>query len=154
MSVFVDTSAIVAFSDSVDPVHLAAQATWRELRERATPLVSTNYVVLETTAVLQRRFGMDAAARFCELMVPVLDVRYVGPATHDLGVASWLAASRRQLSLVDMVSFAVMRREGIHQVFTIDPHFRERGFECLPHLGGGPAGQVSTPFSRNTPSDQ
>ena len=43
-----------------------------------------------------------------------------------------LAARRRDLSLVDVVSFLVMRREGLTRAFTLDPHFSEQGFECIP----------------------
>jgi predicted nucleic acid-binding protein len=43
-----------------------------------------------------------------------------------------LTANRRQLSLVDCVSFEMMRRLGIKTAFTYDRHFSEQGFECLP----------------------
>jgi len=35
------------------------------------------------------------------------------------------------LSLVDCVSFEVMRRIGMNRVFCFDPHFEEHGFEVL-----------------------
>lgn len=43
-----------------------------------------------------------------------------------------LAANRRNLSLVDCVSFEVMRDLGVKDVFAFDPHFREHGFTCIP----------------------
>ena len=61
--------------------------------------------------------------------------------THDFpspepteigGLDAWLATRPRDLSLVDVVSFLVMRREGLTQVFTLDPYFAEQGFECIP----------------------
>ncbi len=42
-----------------------------------------------------------------------------------------VAAGRRQLSLVDCVSFEVMRRIGLNRAFCLDPHFEEQGFEVL-----------------------
>ncbi len=39
-----------------------------------------------------------------------------------------LAANRRQLSLVDCVSFAAMRELGIEHYFAFDQHFDEQGF--------------------------
>jgi predicted nucleic acid-binding protein len=51
---------------------------------------------------------------------------------HRAGVSALLAASRRNLSLVDCVSFEVMRTLGIKVVFTFDPHFREQGFSINP----------------------
>ena len=43
-----------------------------------------------------------------------------------------LTANRRQLSLVDCISFEMMRRLEIKTAFTHDRDFAERGFECLP----------------------
>ena len=43
-----------------------------------------------------------------------------------------LDAGRRKLSLVDCLSFAVMREMGIREVFVFDQHFAEQGFRCHP----------------------
>jgi predicted nucleic acid-binding protein len=43
-----------------------------------------------------------------------------------------LAAKRKKLSLVDCVSFEIMRLSGVTTVFTLDKHFKEQGFICLP----------------------
>ena len=51
---------------------------------------------------------------------------------HRAGVASVLAANQRRLSLVDCVSFEVMRRLGIREAFAFDAHFADQGFRCLP----------------------
>jgi len=42
-----------------------------------------------------------------------------------------LAANRRQLSLVDCVSFAAMRESGIEHYFAFDEHFDEQGFTMV-----------------------
>ena len=47
-------------------------------------------------------------------------------------VVALLAASRRGLSLVDCVSFEVMRESGLKSAFTFDGHFREYGFTAVP----------------------
>ena len=39
---------------------------------------------------------------------------------------------RRQLSLVDCISFDVMHRHGIRWAFAFDSHFKEQGFVCPP----------------------
>jgi len=43
-----------------------------------------------------------------------------------------LAAARKKLSLVDCVSFETMRLLGVTAAFTLDKHFKEQGFMCLP----------------------
>jgi hypothetical protein len=68
----------------------------------------------------------------------VLDVEWVDERTYALGADIVLARNKRELSLVDCVSFVVMTRLGIRDVFTFDPHFRREGFKCRPEveLGG------------------
>ncbi|MDP2857839.1 MAG: VapC toxin family PIN domain ribonuclease, partial [Bacillota bacterium] len=46
--------------------------------------------------------------------------------------AALLTAGRRNLSLVDCVSFDVMRRLGMEKAFAFDAHFAEQGFQCMP----------------------
>lgn len=53
-------------------------------------------------------------------------------AIHDAAVSALLVASRRQLSLVDCVSFETMRRLAIQNTFALDPHFAEQGFTLIP----------------------
>jgi predicted nucleic acid-binding protein len=44
-------------------------------------------------------------------------------------LVSLLAAGRKKLSLVDCVSFGIMREAGIRKAFAFDRHFTEQGFE-------------------------
>lgn len=57
---------------------------------------------------------------------------FVDPATHEIAVSTLFAAGRRGLSLVDCASFAVMRRLGLNDAFTLDRHFARQGFCCRP----------------------
>ncbi len=131
MSVFVDTSALYAVLDQDDADHRKANETWQRLILQDEALVCTNYVLVETSALLQSRLGLEAVRVFEEDVAPVLSVQWVDSATHRSGVAALLAASRRRMSLVDCVSFEVMRRLGIKAAFAFDRHFREHGFERL-----------------------
>lgn len=129
--VFVDTSAFVAVLDASDRHHTQAASIWKELIRTGTTLVASNYVLVETCAVIQCRLGMAALRLFCTNVCPGLEVFWVEPDLHTAGVDAVLAAGRRRLSLVDCVSFAVMRRRNLNTVFTFDPHFAEQGFEIL-----------------------
>ena len=132
MSVYVDTSAFFAVLDADDANHNAARHLWEDLLKQEVVLVCSNYVLVETLALVQRRLGMPAVRAFQEDVMPVLKVRWVDELLHQVGIASVLAAARRGLSLVDCVSFELMRRLGIKTVFVFDHHFEEQGFECLP----------------------
>jgi predicted nucleic acid-binding protein len=132
MNCFIDTSAFYAVLDADDTNHSHASSAWIDLlREEETTLVTTNYVLIETLALLQHRIGLDAAATFQEEIKPVLHIEWIDEELHDSGMAAVLTAQRRKLSLVDCISFDVMRRLGLHTVFTFDRHFAEQGFQIL-----------------------
>ena len=131
MTAFVDTSALLAVLHRSDKNHARAAATWRALLENDEVLVCTNYVLLETLALLQSRFGLEAVRDLLENVVPLLRVAWVDDEIHGAGVSALLTANRRLLGLVDCVSFVTMRRLSITRAFEFDKHFVEQGFEAV-----------------------
>ena len=131
MHVFVDTSAFLTLLDTQDANHVAASATMLQLIQDNAALVTTNYVLVETCAVLQRRFGVVYVRTFLEQVVPLLELYWVEQSIHVAGVAALLAANQRLLSLVDCVSFAIARQRGVDAVFAYDEHFADQGFRIL-----------------------
>jgi len=132
VKVFVDTSAFVAVLDTDDGNHLKAARAWGRLVTGNDILVSSNYILVETFTLIQHRLGIDAVRAFQENVVPMLTVEWVDESTHRTGVMGVLTAGRKKLSLVDCVSFDIMRQLGIQSAFTFDRHFKKQGFECLP----------------------
>jgi len=130
--VLLDTSALVALMDADDPAHQSVSEAWGTVLAEAGLPVLTTLTLLETLAVLPRRLGMDAVGVFCERHLPLIELHTVATPLLLAAVDTWRAARRRDLSLVDVVSFLVMRQEGLTRVLTTDPHFAEQGFECLP----------------------
>ena len=129
---FVDTSALLAVLHSGDANHAGAARKWRRLVEADERLVTTSYVLVETLALLQHRFGVAAVDDFQDAVAPLLATVWVDAELHAEGVAGLLTARRRDLSLVDCVSFACMRRQEIVRAFHFDRHFTEQGFEAAP----------------------
>jgi len=127
MIAFVDTSAFLAVLDGDDRHHAQARRRWKELIEGQSALVCTAYVLVETIALLQSRLGTEAVRVFHEDIAPLLSIEWVDEELHRGGMTALLTASRRNLSLVDCVSFEVMRRRGITTAFAFDRHFREQG---------------------------
>lgn len=132
MSIFIDTSGFIAVLDMDDAHHTEAAETWRNILTSAEPLVTTNYVLVETCALLQNRLGMAAVKAFQEDIVPALQIEWVDETVHYAAMAIMLAASREKLSLVDCVSFEIMRLLEVTTAFTLDKHFKEQGFNCHP----------------------
>lgn len=130
--ILVDTSALYAVLDRDDENHRAASVTWASLLQTDERLLVTNYIVVETTAIVQHRLGMEAVRALCGDILPALDVHWIAEADHAHAQNALLATNRRRLSLVDCSSFHVMRSRLVRRTFAFDPHFSEQGFEVLP----------------------
>lgn len=131
MSTYIDTSALIAAFDADDPQHEAAGRAWSSLVDTKELVVTSNYVVVETISLLHRRFGVPTVNAFLADMLPVIDVEWISEAVHAVSVSALLASARRGPSLVDCVSFEMMRRLGIRVAFAYDKHFAEAGFQTL-----------------------
>ena len=132
MNIFIDTAAFLAVLNINDQFHQSAKNIWDEILSSNSPLFSSNYVILETTALLQHRFGIEALRLFQSDILPVVEIAWVDETIHQQGMSALLVANRRNLSLVDCTSFEIMRQIGSDEVFTFDPHFREQGFKVIP----------------------
>jgi predicted nucleic acid-binding protein len=132
MKVFADTSALLAVLDAGDLKHTAAKAAWEKLLGGEADIVTHNYILVETSALVLRRLGLEALRVFEADMVPILHIVWVTPEVHEAAVGAHLLAARRALSLVDCVSFEVMRRAGLRSAFAFDTHFSGSGCELLP----------------------
>lgn len=134
MTTFADTSALYAVLDADDAFHERAREAWESLllEERQGALVTTNYVLLETFALVQARLGIEAVRALSDRLSPALRTVWVTEEDHRGAVQALLAAGRRELSLVDCTSFLVMRRLGLSAVFTFDEDFEEQGFQPVP----------------------
>ena len=130
-AVFADTSGLLALLNPADGNHARANVAFASLRARRTPLVSTSFVLVETYALLGRRFGLDAVRSFRDDFAPLIVVVWVDEPLHDAGLDLMLGRRRRQVSLVDAVSFAAMRQRKIEEAFAFDPHFEKEGFVLL-----------------------
>jgi predicted nucleic acid-binding protein len=128
---FVDTSAFLAVLVANDTHHGEAETIWRRELEQGQELLTSNYVLVETTAILQRRVGMAAVRTLVQDVVPALTVEWVSAEDHRAATAALLAGGRRAVSLVDFSSFEVMQRLGLQRAFAFDRHFAEAGFELL-----------------------
>ena len=128
-AVFVDTSAIYALLDRSDTNHAVAASLLPTLRERR-PLTH-NYVVVESVAITQNRLGIDAVRRLLDDLLPAFELRFVTPELHGAAVAALLASGSRDVSLVDRVSFELMRSTGTTDAFAFDRDFERAGFTLV-----------------------
>lgn len=128
MVTFVDTSGLYAFLASDDEAHARAVRTFQRLTADKERLLTHNYVVVESSALAQRRLGSQAVADLHDSVLPFVDIVWVDEHLHRRAVEANRAAARRTISLVDWTSFLVMGDRGIGRAWAFDRDFDEHGF--------------------------
>lgn len=131
MSVFVDTSAFYALYDG-DDANQDRAVRWLETHDDER-LVTHAAVIAETTALIDRRLGIDATRTFLDELLPSIAVFHGTEMTYERALAAYrIGGGRRRPALVDCLAFETMRELRIHDVFTFDEHFERAGFRKLP----------------------
>jgi len=136
--VFVDTSFLVALLDEDDPMYADAVRLWQRVEAEQLSVLTSNYVLVEACAVLQLRLGAASMRKLVRQILEPVALEWVTRDDHERAVDALLVADRRNLSLVDCVSFEVMRRLDVRECLAFDQHFAEQGFTPV----GPPAGAV------------
>jgi predicted nucleic acid-binding protein len=126
---FVDTGAFLAKEIANDQHHAAATEHWRDLSSARTALYSSEHVLDETMTLLARRTTYAWAADWGR------DALASGISWLRADEMEWKQALRlmqkfadQGVSFTDCVSFVLMRREGLREVFGFDGHFTAAGF--------------------------
>ncbi len=131
MRIFIDTSAFLAVLNQDDQYHPKAFECWEKLCNSDNSLFTSNYVLIETIALLQNRFGIEAVRLFENNIQPIIELLWVEKEVHRAGMVAILATNHRKLSLVDCTSFELIRLHNFEEVFTFDSHFSEQGFAVV-----------------------
>lgn len=126
-----DTSGLYALLVATDVFHGRAREAFSTLRREDARLVTTSYVLVEAYALIQRRVGLGAVEALRRAFAPLLDVVWVDASTHENALDELDRLSDVAVSLVDAVSFIVMRERAIQRAFTFDAHFVEAGFDLV-----------------------
>jgi uncharacterized protein len=132
---FVDTSAFFALTDRRDVNHEAAVRLIRQLIREPVELLTTNYVVAETHALLLNRIDSQTALQVIEeLYKSQTRIYRVREAEESKALEIIRMYTDKEFSLVDAISFATMKRFHLTQAFAFDHHFAQYGFSLLPAM--------------------
>ncbi len=126
--IFVDTSAVLALADTRDSHHHEAVASLESMMSEGHALLTHNYVLVESAALLQNRLGLESSLAFLS-DAERFTVHWVSPSDHAEAVALLKDRNRRGLSLVDCMSFVVMRQYAVMTALAYDADFEAEGFE-------------------------
>jgi len=125
--IFLDTSAIYAWADAADPNHRTAVRRLQAILDGPHELLTHNYVLLESISLLQARLGLAAATKLARDSTAFV-IDWVDDELHAAGIRELEHSKKRRLSLVDHISFLVMKRHDVTTAFAFDPDFVSAGF--------------------------
>jgi len=132
--IFLDTSAIYALADAADPNHGRVRDHFRRALDAGEAILTHNYILVESMALIQKRLGLGTATRFAR-DAKAFELVWVDEAMHD-EAAAWLEKTgKRGVSLVDAVSFLVMQKHGILTALAFEPDFVAAGFRLYGAQG-------------------
>ncbi|MGI8786066.1 MAG: type II toxin-antitoxin system VapC family toxin [Acidobacteriota bacterium] len=132
--IFLDTSAIYALADRNDVRHAVAKKSFHLLLEDGRQLLTHNYVVLESMALLQHRLGVRVALEFARDSWH-FEIEWVDQTIHREAVGRLSRRTKGKVSLVDQVSFLVMRSRGVDTALAFDTDFLDEGFRLYSVTG-------------------
>ena len=133
MSVFLDTSGLLAVVNRRDGLHPHALRLWNAMGRSRRPMLTTSLVLIECgdglSGVRQRPLAVNlrAALRSAE------SIEVVAVTAEDESRAWSLFESRpdKEWGVTDCASFVIMGDRGIADAFTADRHFAQAGFRAL-----------------------
>lgn len=120
-----DSSAVLALLDADDADHRAATSIAHEIAGERRPSFITNYVEVETHALLLRKLGRALARQW--LLGGGLPVVRVSPQEELRGKEFLEKYSDKDWSLCDAISFAVIDVRHVDAAFSFDRHFLQFG---------------------------
>jgi len=129
--IFVDTSAFFALADEKDDRHAAAVAKAELWVEKQEELITHNYIVTETFALMSRRLGFEVVRSFYRDVHRMCRVLWVSQSQHERSAKVFVQQSSPRYSFVDCVSFEIMRAHRIRRYFAFDDDFQRAGFELM-----------------------
>ncbi|RLI74877.1 VapC toxin family PIN domain ribonuclease [Archaeoglobales archaeon] len=131
--IFFDTSAMIALADRKDKNHERAVRFFREA-VRKTRFVLAKHVLIEYIDGVTKRVGKEEAVKELKniLNSKLIVIQRDRPKDWDKAIEYFFRYSDREIDLTDCLSFAMMERLRLKEVFTFDSDFRIHGFKVVP----------------------
>jgi uncharacterized protein len=132
--IFIDTGAFLARYVEKDQFHHHALVFWSELETQRKRLVTSNFVLDETATLLGRRTGHGFAAKRLQNIYASSLIQILRSEKEDelRALDLFIKFADQSVSFTDCVSFVLMTRSKIKQVFSFDRHFDSAGFMRMP----------------------
>lgn len=131
---FIDTGAYLAQFYKKDSYNQIASQTWIKMQKGKRLFVTTNHVFDELATLLGRRRDYSYAARKMK-EIYMSDIIIERPEEEDekRALEYFTKYADQNISFTDCLSFVIMHKFEIKDVFTFDKkHFEYAGFKVVP----------------------
>ncbi len=134
MLAYLDTSALIAIAVPTDKNHRAATLFLRDSVRSGVRFVVGRPVLIEYIDGVTKKVGKPQAIRQLQDIEASAAIRVEPEADEDHRVARelFLQYDDQAIDLTDSLSFAIMERLGLKEVFTFDRDFAVHGFTRRP----------------------
>ena len=126
-----DSVGLLALWSESDQWHEMAEKAFAEITRNRDTVLTTTFVMLECGNAVARKGFRSDANDLRERLEKSGTLIWPTETDWKLAWQNYQRGEADSAGIVDHVSFVVMRRLGIGQVFTNDRHFRAAGFETL-----------------------
>ncbi len=128
---FVDTGGFLAKEIASDQHHAVATREWKDAS--AFVLLSSEHILDECATLLARRTNYAwASAWGKEALGSGIEWIQAEPPDWETAFSLMRKYADQGVSFTDCLSFALMRRIGVREVFGFDRHFEAAGFRLRP----------------------
>lgn len=131
---FLDTGYVLALKSVRDQHHDSAVTHWKKYSFRKHKLVTTSLVSTEIVTFINACGRHDKAIQVGRRLLEDFNIELIH-VDEKLFQAGWELFPQhgdKRYSLVDCVSFVLMRERGIRQALAFDRHFEQAGFQRVP----------------------
>lgn len=134
--IFVDAGEFIARYKRDDDDHEAAVAGWQRIGGNGRACVTTNLVLAEAVTLIGRYFDYRFAAARARGILESTTIEILRPTIEDERLAADVMEkyADQRIGFVDCVSFVVMKRYRLRDVFGFDKHFTYAGFRLWPGM--------------------
>ena len=123
--ILVDSDAFVGWLYEKDAHHKHAEKVFAEIMEKRRSLVTTNYVISETSTVLSHRQGQSLAIKFLEV-AEKFPIIHLDEKLHQTTLDLFREQTERGTSVVDCSNVAVVRQFQIPMIFSFDKVYHKK----------------------------
>ena len=131
--ILIDTGAFLARYIAQDQFHAQSLRLWDRLEKRGGRFFTSNFILNETLTLLARRVGYEFAAEKAQIFFSSTALSILRPSEEEesMAIHFFRKYADQEVSFTDCLSFALMRRKNIEEVFSFDRHFEIAGFKIL-----------------------